>query len=245
VEKFFKDIIKSNADDEVTVFTELCLSTAYVSGVALNMVPDWMKNGDFSFLHPKAKIDAAYKRAKYFQNLGKFESMLSVAETALALCGSSSQGIAFHDIYFRVLCAWACFALKREDKAKRWLRDAIEIALPNGFLTPFAESVQVFGGLLERCLEQDYPESCDAIVKQWRSTFTNWLVFHNRFSKDNITLILTLREYQIAMLAARRVPYKKIAEQQCISISRVKSIISVIYGKLFISNRDRLAEYIL
>ena len=71
------------------------------------------------------------------------------------------------------------------------------------------------------------------------------MVFHNQFTKDNITLVLTLREYHIAILVARRVPYAQIAAQHCISVGRLKNIMQGVYGKLLISGRDELARYVL
>lgn len=246
VESFLKGVAETNTNNELSVFAELCLSNAHVSAFALNMVPQWLKDGDFTALMPQAMPDAAYKRAKYFQFLGQYESMLAVAETALSLCASKS-GITFHDIYFRVVCVMACCALGRADEAKRRLLDALKIALPHGFITPFAESATAFGGLLEQCLEQEYPQYYEAAIKQWDRTFTNWRAFHNRFTKDNITLILSLRDYQIAKLAVRGVPYKKIAEQFHISLGTLNNKMQVIYETLLISEKPRrqaLAKYI-
>lgn len=246
VESFLKGVAEENKNNQLSVFAELCLSNAYVSAFALNMVPQWLRDGDFSALMPQAMPDAAYKRAKYFQFLGQYESMLAVAETALALC-ASRPAITFHDIYFRAVCAMACCALGRADEAKRRLLDALKIALPHGFITPFAESATAFGGLLEQCLEQEYPQYYNAAVKQWNRTFANWCAFHNRFTKDNITLILSLRDYQIAQLAVRGVPYKKIAEQFHMSIGTLNNKMQVIYETLLISEKPRrqaLAKYI-
>ncbi len=69
--------------------------------------------------------------------------------------------------------------------------------------------------------------------------------FPQPFSKDNITLMLTLREYHLAVLVAHRVPYAKIARQHHISVGRLKNIMLEIYEKLFISGREELERYIL
>jgi DNA-binding CsgD family transcriptional regulator len=131
------------------------------------------------------------------------------------------------------------------EDARRYLLEAMRIALPHGFITPFAENVTALGGLIEQCLEQSFPEHYDAVIGQWKRTWKNWIAFHNRFTKDNITLVLSLREYHLALLVARRVPYAKIARQHCISVGRLKNIMLGIYGKLFISSRDELSQYVL
>ena len=244
VEGFLNGIIAVNANDELAAFAELCLSSAYTGALVPNMLPEWMKRGDFSLLHERAKPDATYKRAKYYQCLGRFEAMLAIAETAHEFC-SPKSGLTFHEIYFLVACATACFALERRDEARQWLLRAMHIALPHGFITPFAESATTFGNVLEQLLEREYPEYYDAIISQWKSTFTNWLTFHNHFTKDNIALILTMREYQIAQLAAWGTPFKKIAEQFHISLGTLNNNMQAIYQKLYINGKKELSEYIL
>jgi DNA-binding CsgD family transcriptional regulator len=243
IDAYLKSCVEKCKDNAVAVFAELALATAAVSVIAPNMAPGWLKDGDFSALAPQAKPDALYKRAKYFQCMGQYETSLAVAQTALTL-SASEQGITFPDIYLRVTCAVACCYLGRVDEARRWLLEAMRISLPHGFITPFAEVVTALGGLVEKCLEQTFPDYLGAVIGQWKRTWKNWITFHNQFTKDNITLMLSLREYHLALLVARRIPYAKIAKQHGISVGRLKNIMLEIYEKLFISGRDELAQYV-
>jgi len=243
IEAFLKSIIKSE-NKKISIFAELMLSTAYTGAFAHNMIPDWLKSGDFTDVLPKAITDAVYKRAKYFQLMGQYDSLLATAETALEFC-SDKSGITLHGIYFQVLRVIALYSLSRITEAKYWLSDALAKTLPHGFITPFIESATALGGLLEQLIEQEYPEYYDIAINQWKSTFANWIIFHNRFAKNNITLILSLREYEIALLVAKRTPFKKIAELHHISVSRLKAIVDIIYGKLFVNKRDELVKFIL
>lgn len=122
--------------------------------------------------------------------------------------------------------------------------EAINMALPHRFITPFAESIIALGGLVEQCLKESFPNHYDAVLGQCESATKNWITFHNLFTKDNITLILSLREYHIALLVAHHIPYAEIAEQYNTSVGRLKNIILEIYEKLFISGRDELAKYV-
>jgi len=244
IEDFLKSVIQSVKDENVIVFAELCLSTAYTGAVAPNMVPDWLKSGDFSHVHPRAKRDAAYKRAKYFECISQFELMLATAQTALTFCDSDS-GISTYDIYFRVVCAMACCLLNRMDEGRRWLLDAMRIAMPHGFITPFAESAHTFGGLLEQILERDYPEYYNPVIEQWKRTIANWVTFHNSFTRANATRILSLREYQIAQQAALGASNAEIADKYHIAEGTVKNRLNEIYGKLYISNRNDLKKLIM
>lgn len=244
IERYLKDCIEFYKGSDTAVIAELALASVAVSVVAPGMVPDWLREGDLSS-RPILKIPYVfYLRAKYFFGIGRYESMLTVAQTALTL-GEHEQTITFTDIYLMVTCAIACYHLERYDEAKRWLAKVMRICLPHGFITPFSELISELGGFVEQCLEQEFPEYYDSVIEQWKPTVKNWVAFHNDFAKDNISLILSLREHHIATLVAKRIPYNKIAGQYNISVGRLKNIVTEIYDKLCISSRDELAEYII
>ncbi len=250
IETCLKSFVNGRYECDIRAFAELALATAAVSVIAPDMAPSWLKNGDFSAFATQALPDTLYLRAKYLNCIGNHEAALAVAQAALAVAQTalslsvSGEGMTLPDIYLRVTCALACYSLGRAEAARRWLLEAMSLALPHGFLTPFVEVVTAFGGLIEQCLEQDFPVWRDAILEQWKQTWKNWVTFHNQFTKDNITLVLSLREYHIALLASRRVPYAQIAKQYCISVGRLKNIVLEIYGKLLISGRDELSKYV-
>ncbi|WP_333783135.1 hypothetical protein [Lutispora saccharofermentans] len=244
IDSYLKRCIEANQGSDMAAIAELALASVAVSVTAPNMVPDWLKEGDFSAIPIMAKPHTLYLRSKYFFCVDRYEAMLAVAQTALTL-SAPEQGITFTGIYLRVVCAIACHHLEREDAAVRWLLEAMRICLPHGFITPFAEVATLLGGLVERCLEREFPDYYDAVIGQWKRTFKNWIAFHNEFTKDHITFILSLRECHIAILVAHRVPYAKIAKQYNISVGRLKNIMLEIYEKLCISGRNELAKYIM
>ena len=245
IEAYLKSCVGAGCGSDCSAIAELALASVAVSVTAPKMVPKWLTEGEFSAFPAQAKPPyMLYLRAKYFMCIGKYEIALAVAQTALTFC-ALERGITFSEIYLRVVCALACHCLGRENEARYWLMEAMNIALPHGFITPLAEHISDFGGLVEQCLEEAFPDYCDAVIGQWKRTVKNWITFHNHFTKDNITLILSLREYHLAQLVARRVPYAKIAKQFNISVGRLKNIMLEIYERLFISSRDELAQYVL
>jgi len=247
VETYLKNLVKADMGADISVLAESALATAYLSAMAPNMAPGWLKDGNFFALPPRVRLDAIYKRTRYFQCLGKYESMLAVAQTALAFY-ASKQEVSNDNIYLRLMCAVACCALGRLDDAEGYLLDVMRDYLPHGFITPFAELMTVLGGLVEQCLEREFPTYYKPIKEQWDRTVTNWISFHNSFTGDNVMFVLTPREFEIARLVAGGVPYKKIAEQFNMSIGTLNNIMLVIYETLFISGKNRrqeLAKYIL
>ncbi len=243
IEMHLKRCVKMNPGSDVSAFAELALATAAVSVIAPDIAPKWLQEGDMRALSPQLRPFALYLRAKYFQSLNQFEAMFAVSQAALSL-SEPEHGISQTGLYLRLCCAMACHALEQGEQARSWLLEAMHLALPHGFITPFAEIVTALGGLMEECLRREYPACADAILGQWKRTFANWITFHNQFTRDKITRILTLREYHIARLVARRVPYAQIAQEYCISVGRLKNIMQVVYGKLLISDRKELANYI-
>ncbi len=244
IDAYLKDCAEVHRGSGAAAFAEQALATAAVSIIAPSMAPDWLKEGDYSALAPQARPNALYLRAKYFHCVNKYDAMLAVAQTALAL-SEQTQGFTTTDIYLQVTCAVACHCLGRDNEARRRLLEAMRLALPHGFITPFAEVVTALGGLMEQCLEQEYPACREAVLGQWKHTWKNWITFHNRFTKNNITLMLTLREYHLALLVAQHVPYSEIAMQYGISVGRLKNIMLEIYEKLYISGREELAKCIM
>lgn len=245
VENFLKDCINKYPDSDISVIAELALASVAVSVVAPIMIPTWLKEGDFrAFPTQVSPQYMLYIRARYFLCIGQYESALCVSQTALTF-RARGEGITLSAIYLQVVCALACHCLEREEEARYWLLEAMRVALPHGFITPFAEAVSEFGGMVEQCLEQEFPLQRAAVISQWKRTVGNWITFHNQFTKENITQVLSLREYHLAQMVARHVPYAKIAKQYNISVGRLKNIMLEIYQKLLISSRDELGEYVL
>ena len=243
IETHLEQCLKNHPGGDISAFAEMALATAAVSVIAPKMAPKWLQEGDMSALSPELRPFALYLRAKYFQCMNQFEAMFAVSQAALSL-SEPERGISQTGLYLRLCCAMACHALEQRDQARSWLLEAMHMALPHGFITPFAEIVTALGGMMEECLKREYPAYTDAILGQWKRTFANWITFHNQFTRDNITRILSLREYHIARLVARRVPYAQIAQEYCISVGRLKNIMQDVYGKLLVSDRKELAKYI-
>ena len=243
LESYLNGCIEAYTGSNIAIVAELALASVAVSVNAPGLVPHWLKEGDLSDRSVLKTPYVCYLRAKYFFCICRYEAMLTVAQTALTL-GLEEQTITFTDIYLMITCAIACCHLDRREDARHWLMQSMHICMPHGFITPFAETIAELGGLVEQCLEQEFPDYYNSVIEQFERTVQNWIAFHNDFAKDNITYILSLREYHIAKLVARRVPYSKIAKQHYISVGRLKNIVTEIYDKLCISGRDELAAYV-
>ncbi len=229
---------------ERKVLLEALLSIGPVSAYSPELAPRWLKTGDIDVLPQQARLLGVYLRAKYLQVTGSYREMLSVLQTAIAFFPGQG-GFTMADIYIRILCACAEVALGHQDRAQEWLLAAMRFGLPQGFITPFAESMMNLGGLMESCLTRYYPEMHDEVTRQHEFLLKHWIGFHNAFEQDHITLCLTTSEYRVAALASAGETNAEIAQRLGCSISNVKKILSSVFAKLFITRREQLKEYIL
>jgi len=237
-------MISADSGANVTAVAWQALAGVYVGTFVPNMIPDWLKEGDFSAIPLPIRPDSVCSRARYFHYQKEYQSVLDVSSTALAF-EEASRGVSYMNIFLRIMCAAAYCSLDRFDDAEGFLSDVLRDCMPCGFVTLLALHAPLFGGLLEQLLKREYPGQFSAVTGLAKRVIPNWLDFHNRFTKDNITTILTPQEYQVALLAAHGKSRAEIAKRQCVSLSRVKGLIEVIYGKLYISNKSELVKYIL
>lgn len=242
---FLHNVQKGKGYDKMTSqLAQVALTAAAMGMLAPLQVPVWVKKGDVSGLPSQIRVYGMYLHAKYLQSIGAYGDMLTVLHTTLNLIDEEDCSFGTH-IYLQVLCALSYHYTGQPEQGKKWLDRAADRALPNGFITPFAENILHFNGQMDRFLELHYKDYLIPIIQQNKKTMAHWIKFHNLFTKENITDLLTPREYQIALLAARDVPYAVIAGQQFISVGRLKNIMQTIYRKLGIHNRKKLASYVL
>ncbi|MCL2153512.1 MAG: LuxR C-terminal-related transcriptional regulator [Oscillospiraceae bacterium] len=243
IEAYLTGIVQRNRNSSVSAFAELALANAYTGMTAPKMVARWLKDGDLSALPDLAKPNALCMRARYFKNLKQYDSMLAVAQTALQFC-ASENGLFDAEISLKITCALALSELGRTEEAEPYLLDVMRSCLPHGFLTGLALHLPMAGGLIEKLVERDYPAYNADLRELADRAVPGWVIFHNRFTKENITHILTSREYQMARLAAQGVPFRKIAEQFNIALGTVNNHMQIIYQKLYIKGKKHLSEYV-
>ena len=223
---------------------ELAILNVSVSLFAPQNLPSWFTDRRFDVLTPEMLPMALYLYTKYLHSQNKPEAMLAVAETALALRWRE-KGYTISEVYLLLMASQAAQLLNDPVRAQRHVEHAMELALPDGITTPFAENLVPSNGLIETSLLRVAPELQEKILLQSEQTWGNWISVHNELARDNVTLILTRREYQIASLARYGCSNAEIAERVKLSESSVKAILSGVYDKLFIKQRRELAHYIL
>ncbi len=72
----------------------------------------------------------------------------------------------------------------------------------------------------------------------------SWHEIVNLMAGRNITVLLTLKEYEIAWLAAQGMTNKEIAAYLGLSINSIKPRLQTVYEKLNITSRKELEQFI-
>ena len=226
------------------LLSEAVNTLAAVSMFDAGRLPAWLKEGELSGFPREALPWALYLRVKYLEVQKSYESMLATAKTALLFCSRPGM-VSSVELYLRLSCA-AAYAILGDHKAcSSWLADALTLALPHGFIGPFADTALSYGGLLEPLVRSRWPQYYDAIMNNTTMSWKNWIAFHNRCAKDNITLMLSDQEYILAFHLTSGKTYSEAAKSMHLSIGRVKNLVSSIYAKLNISSRKELKPFIL
>ena len=244
IDVFLKRRIAQATSDEEKALLSLPKTLAAVSMAAPAMTPDWLKRCDFSLFPDELSPFLLYLYMLHLRNTGAFSALLYTANTARLLC-AQTHTFTWMDLYITLLSATASFGLGDEEQTKRRLTDALDLGMPCGFIMPFADTIGTFGGLLEPLIEQRYPDKLAPVTALWSHSFKNWMGFHNEFTKENITTLLTAQEYQVAYSIVHGATCGQTAARMNLSVGRVKNVLSEVYSKLYIQKRQQLHQLIL
>lgn len=114
---------------------------------------------------------------------------------------------------------------------------ALRLALPDRLLGLLAEYRRQMGQLLDECLALMDPEA----LKQLQE---GWTKLHNAVNEKTVSATLSVREREVARLAAFGYSDQEIADQLQLSKSTVKSLISMAKNKTGALKRAELAAFI-
>jgi LuxR family maltose regulon positive regulatory protein len=121
----------------------------------------------------------------------------------------------------------------------------MEMAIPDGFLYLFAVHHWLLQGLSEEMIADKFPEYLELYIKIKERFFIGYNKLHNNLMPDSLTDLLTAREREIALLAAKGLKNAEIAKEMFITENTVRTHLHSAYQKLDIDRRSRLAEKLM
>ncbi len=247
---------KDDNDRDILALSLACVDTAIRD---LSDYPEWFTKGCFEYLPPDAHPAARVFYIKYLlvfaQEMAKGEFELPDV-TGLGLMKSLPHFIEpmiaqavvdrtiVPEIYLRLLCAIVYHCLGDDEKAILHIDKAIALALPDGLLGILVEHRRQFDSLLDERLKLADKQAYDRYIYLHKKLFEGWTKLHNTLLNKKVSVRLSIREREIARLAAFSLQDKEIAARLHISIHTVKSAISSIIDKTGAENRSEFGSYI-
>jgi len=200
-------------------------------------IPMWIKNGEFKntrlFFPAMGFLNIVYGRTlliegEYLKLIGSSEQFLGIASVFPNLLGH---------IHTYIYLAAANQQIYRSQEALAALKQALDMAMPDKVYMPFVENCDYIKPLLEDLYAQG----------SYREDIPKILELHASYEKAVETIIrehftestpkLTVREREIAQLAAEGLSNKAIGERLFTSPNTVKKQLKSVFDKLGVNSR--------
>jgi LuxR family maltose regulon positive regulatory protein len=114
--------------------------------------------------------------------------------------------------------------------------------LPDGIIFPLAAYSWLLGEIVDEMIEQKYPQYIERFKTVKERFSIGWSTLHEAVCLGELPADLTPREYEVAMLAAEGLRNGEIAQKLTVTESTVRAHLRVIFQKLRIDRRAKLAE---
>ncbi len=252
----FEAPVKNETDKEIMGLSIACVDSAVRD---ISSYPDWFAHGQFGHLpadaHPAARVFYAKYLLVYAQDMAKSQFKLPdvtglgllksipyileplIAQTAL-------EKIVIAEIYLRLLVAMAYHQTGDDVGAIAHIDKAIALALPDGLLGILAEHRRQFDSLLDDRLILVDPRAYKRYKELHRGLLEGWTKLHNSLLSRSVSNALTIREREIARLAAFGLSNSEIAKRLHISVSAAKKAVYDAMNKAGCNKREELGAYV-
>ena len=241
------------ADDFDRDLMQLAISAVDIMLYNVTNFPEWFQVGSFELLQPDSLPAAKVYYAKYLYALG-----YSVASNLLQMEGI--QGLALMsmlpntlepliswakaeksliaEIYLRLTCATVYHNSGNDAQAIRHIDRAISMALPDRLYGLLAEYCRVLYSLMEQRLCLVDGEVWERVKALYRGYNLGWSKLSGAIRGKTLITTLSVKEREVAKLAAFGMSNQQIADKLHLSLSVVKQSIRIVMEKSGMARAD-------
>lgn len=241
--KSIRKKIEMSGEKDKSLMADLCEGFICINLNKTKGIPAWLK--DEKMIESRCSILALSFAnviyGKYLLNEENYSKFLGISGQMLGAT-KVYKNVLFEQ-YIYIYIAYANYMLGNKTKAVKFINEAIDISMADGFVMPFVENY-VF---VEQCFQPDskFEDRIEFMNKAgsiYRRNEKKIKSVQNSYRED-VDYGLTNRELQIAKLAAERLSNKEIADRLYIAVGTVKSNLKTIFNKLQIKSRAELKDF--
>lgn len=214
--------------------SELAFSYLWNLNDRPNEVAEWILDPDAQSVPAPA---APYAQMVYMQHcfgLRRHQEVHALRDVFLARAEAANTLLP--RIYIHIMHACASYRAGYLSSAQESMSAALSLAVPDGLLVPFAEYAQDSLPLLEM-IRIDGRMGLLASIRGLAADIAGGRArLHQAFHSQARPFALTTREYEIALLAARRHSNTEIAEATSLAVATVRTHLQAVYDKLGIDS---------
>lgn len=224
-----------------------------------NKFPDWFARGCFDNLppasHPAAQVfyikhllifaqDCAMGsvKPKEMGRLGPMKMLPYIIEPMISQV--VAEKVVLAEIYLRLMAAIVYHQIGRDTQGGAHLDKAIRLCLVDGLYGPLVEHRRQLGLFLDDHLTVIDPQALKKVKTMYKQLQGGWTKLHNAVLDRSVEESLTVREREVARLAAFGLTNQEIAAQLSVSTHTVRSLLDSARDKIGTDRRIDLALYI-
>ena len=253
---FFDAPCKNDTDRDIVA---LAVASTDIEIRDANKFPDWFARGCFDNLppasHPVARV-VYIKHLLFFAQecalgnlkpkdmgrLGPMKMLPYIIEPMISQM--VAEKVVLAEIFLRLMAAIVYRQIGRDTQGSSHLDKAIRLCLADGLYGPLVENRRQLGLFLDDHLALIDPQALKKVKTLYKQFQAGWTRLHNAVLDRTVEESLTVREREVARLAAFGLTNQEIARQLSVSTHTVRSLLDSARDKIGADRRIDLALYI-
>ncbi len=226
--------------DVVSATVDMLRSVLFIELGHPKRIAPWLKEGGAAGrVLPSMFNSALFTRLNYLMHEGEYTKLAGMAEAGLQMLRKSDLLTkALLSLQAGVGHLWT----GNTARAEALLRQAADIALPDGFIYLLAVYDSMLRGLAEKLIRAEYPERLARFLEVKARFYGGYSRLHADIAGETLPPGLTAREREVALAAASGLRNGEIAKKLDVSENTVRAHLRAIYQKMDIDRRARLAD---